>query len=550
MNNKKVLIIGGVAAGASVAARLRRLEENTRIIIFERGDHISYASCGLPYYIGRVIQKKEELLLNTVLSMKSRFNIEVRVRNEVKRIRPREKKIEAYDASAGTSYEEDYEFLVLCPGANPVNPGIPGSERPNVFTLRTIPDADIIRHYIKKHRPASAAIVGAGFIGLEMVEMLHKSGLRTHVIEATSQVMQAFDPEMAAFIHQHIKQNQIDLLLNERVTSFQGADRAENIILESGKEITVDMVVLGIGVKPETWLAEEAGLAIAPGGGIAVDGQLRTSDPSIYAAGDAVRVRDIVTGRETLLPMAGPANRQGWIIANNIAGRSLTYGGVQSTAIVGVMGLTSACTGQNERVLKKLGVSCLSCHIHPFSHATYYPGASQMCIKLIFTPDKGRLLGAQIVGQDGVDKRIDVMATALRAGMSVFDLQELELAYAPPFSSAKDPVNMAGYAAANIVKNNIAVIHWNEVADAVSRGAFLLDVRTPAETSTGMVPGAYSIPVDEVRARLAEIPKDRNVLVYCQAGVRSYLTARILRQNGSNVKNISGGFRLYTAMHS
>jgi NADPH-dependent 2,4-dienoyl-CoA reductase/sulfur reductase-like enzyme/rhodanese-related sulfurtransferase len=550
MNNKKVLIVGGVAAGASAAARLRRLDEDIRIIIFERGEHISFANCGLPYYIGDVIHKRESLLLNTALSMKSRFNIEVRIRNEVKRILTGEKYVEVFDESAGTTYREDYDILVLTPGAVPIDPGIPGSDMANVFRLRTIPDADIIKEYIKKSRPDHGAVIGGGFIGLEMAETLHEWGVQVHLIEATPQLMRSLDPEMAAFIHRHIREKGIDLRLNETATAFQGNDKVERVTLGSGKQVPADMVVLGIGVKPESMLAREAGLAIGAGGGIIVDEYLRTSDPSIYAAGDAIQVKDFITGEDMLLPLAGPANRQGWIIANNIAGHPVAYRGVQSTSIVGVLGMNAASTGKNEKSLKSLGVAYLACHVHPYSHARYYPGPEQMCIKLLFTPSEGKLLGAQIIGNEGVDKRIDVLATAVRAGMTVFDLQELELAYAPPFSSAKDPVNIAGYAAANIIQNNIEVIYWDEVGDAVSRGAFLLDVRAPEETSAGMVPGAHGIPVDEIRSRLAEVPKNKEVLVYCQAGLRSYITNRILRQKGYSAKNISGGYRLYKAMNS
>jgi NADPH-dependent 2,4-dienoyl-CoA reductase/sulfur reductase-like enzyme/rhodanese-related sulfurtransferase len=550
MSTKKVLIVGGVAAGASCAARLRRLEEDTQIVMLERGEHVSFANCGLPYYIGDVITQRDSLLLNTAPSMKLRFNIDVRTGNEAKRILTEEKCVEVYDEATRTTYRESYDSLVLCPGANPVDPGIPGSDMENVFTLRTIPDADTIKLYIKKNMPDHAAVIGGGFIGLEMAETLHEWGVKVHLVESTSQLMRAFDPEMAEFIHNHIREEQIDLLLNETAASLQGNGRVERVVLGSRKDIPADMVVLGIGVKPDSMLAREAGLAIGAGGGIVVDEYLRTSDPSIYAAGDAVQVKDLITGEDTLLPLAGPANRQGWIIANNIAGRPIRYEGVQSTSIVSVLELNAASTGKNEKSLKDLGVAYRACHIHPYSHASYYPGAEHMCIKLLFTPDGGKLLGAQIIGREGVDKRIDVLATALHAGMTVFDLQELELAYAPPFSSAKDPVNMAGYVAANIIQQNVDVIYWNEVPDAMAGGAFLIDARSSDETAEGMVPGAYHIPVDEIRGRLSEIPADRDVLIYCHAGVRSYIASRILRQKGYRVKNISGGYRLYQAIQS
>ncbi len=550
MKLRKVLIVGGVAAGASAAARLRRLDEDITIIIFERGEHISFANCGLPYYIGDVIHKRESLLLNTALSMKSRFNIDVRIKQEVKKIFPGEKCIEVHDGASGTTYREEYDVLVLCPGAVPLDPGIPGSDKPNVFRLRTIPDADIIKEFIKKNKPDHGVVIGGGFIGLEMAETLLEWGVQTHIIEATSQLMRSLDPEMAAFIHRHLREKGIDLRLNETAVALKGDAPVERIVLGSGQEVPADLVVLGIGVKPESALASEAGLMVGPGGGIVVDKYLRASDPFIYAAGDAIQVKDFITGEDILLPLAGPANRQGWVIANNIAGRQVEYRGVQATSIVSVLDLQTAATGKNEKGLKSLGIPYGACHVHPYSHARYYPGAEQMCIKLLFTVPEGKVLGAQIVGQEGVDKRIDVLATAIHAGMTVFDLQELELAYAPPFSSAKDPVNIAGYAAANIIQNNIEVAYWDEVPAAVSVGAFLLDARSPEETSEGMVPGAHNIPVDDMRMRLAEIPRDKQVLVYCEAGLRSYIANRILRQKGFSVKNISGGYRLYRAIHS
>jgi len=543
--SKKVIIVGGVAAGASTAARLRRMDEDAQIIMFERGEYISFANCGLPYYVGEVIKKRERLLIQTPRSMFKRFNIDVRNNTTVERIMPLSKEIKV-TTSQGESYQESYDYLVLCPGAAPIRPDIPGIDYPNVFSVRNVPDSDAIKQYIDLHSPKSAVILGGGFIGLEMAEMLYERNLDVTIVEAAEQLMGPLDPEMAAIIHTYLRGQDIELRLGDRAVSLDGPERVEKVTLASGQIIPADMVILGIGVKPEVWLAQEAGLAIGSTGGILVDEYMRTSDSCIYAAGDAVQVKDFVTGLDSLLPLASPANRQGWLIANNLCGRPTKYSGAQGTAIVKVMDMTVATTGKNEKTLRKLGVSFQSCHALPNSHAIYYPGSSVMTAKLLFDPQDGKILGAQIVGRDGVDKRIDVLATAIRAGMTVFDLQELELAYAPPFSSAKDPVNMLAYAASNIVNGDVIVIHWQDVPDQLSKGAFLIDARTANEFGHGSVEGAYNIPVDEVRDRLSEIPKDQEILVYCGQGLRSYIVTRILKQKGyDNVKNISGGYGLY-----
>lgn len=539
------MVVGGVAAGASAAARLRRLDETAEIIVFERGEHISFANCGLPYYVGGVIEQRQNLLLQTPASMKHRFNLDVRVMSEVIAIHPAEKTVEVYQHLTDERYQESYDYLILAPGATPLTPRIQGLEHPNVFTVRNVPDSDYIKQYIQQNRAKTAAVIGAGFIGLEMAEMLHQAGLKVTILEASSQVMQALDPEMAAFIHRYIEYTGIALHLNRRAVSLQGRERVEQVLLDNDELIPADLVILGAGVKPETALAQQAGLALGSTGGILVDEHLRTSDPYIYAGGDAIQVKDIISGEETLLPLAGPANRQGWIIANNICGRSLTYPGVQGTSILKFLQMTAAVTGESEKRLKKSGRPYLAIHTHPNSHATYYPGATPMTIKLLFTPEKGKVLGAQIVGYDGVDKRIDVLATAIRAGMTVFDLQELELAYAPPFSSAKDPVNLTAYAAANLLNGDIDVVHWPQVPERTAQGSFLIDVRTPGEFAHSQAPGAYNIPVDEIRERLQEIPRDREILLYCHVGIRSYIAARILRQLGYQAVNISGGYRLF-----
>ena len=542
---KKVVIVGGVAGGASAAARLRRLDEDAHIIMFERGEHISYANCGLPYYVGGIIRDRKKLLVQTPEAMRKRFNIDVRIMSEVVRIFPGEKEVEVKDLAGGNTYRESYDYLILSPGASPVVPDIPGAGLKNVFTIRNVPDSDAIKAYVESRKPTNAVVVGGGFIGLEMVEVLMACGTKVALIEADTQVMRALDPEMAAVVQCYLRDQGVDLHLGDKLVAIKGSSEVERVELASGKSLPAELVILGIGVRPEVWLAKEAGLEIGRTGGILVDEYLRTSDPFIYAVGDAIQVKDFVTGEDALIPLAGPANRQGRIVADTIAGRPTPYKGSQGTAIVKIMDMVAAVTGSNEKTLKRLGIDYLACHTHPAPHATYYPGGTQMFMKLLFTPQEGKVLGAQIVGYEGVDKRIDVLATALRAGMTVFDLQDLQLAYAPPFSSAKDPVNMIGYVAGNMLKGDVEVVHWHEVEDRLSKGALLLDVRTKREVEEGMVPGALNIPVDNLRERVGELPKDREILVYCQVGLRSYIAYRILRHHGFTAKSISGGYRTY-----
>jgi len=544
----KVVIIGGVAGGASAAARLRRLDEEAQIVMFERGEYISFANCGLPYYVSGVIPKRSSLLVQTPKSMKSRFNIDVRTMSEVAGIFPEAKEVEVKNLTSGETYRESYDYLVLSPGAAPIIPDIPGVKLPNVFTIRNVPDSDTVKGYVDVQQPASAVVVGAGFIGLEMAEGLHACGVEVHVVEAADQVMGPLDREMAAIVHQYMRKQGIKLHLNSQAVAIEGAEQAEGVRLSDGTLIPAQMVVLGIGVKPETSLARQAGLAIGSTGGILVDEYLRTSDPSIYAAGDAIQVRDFVTGRDALVPMASPANRQGRMIGDNICGRAIKYNGAQGTGIVKIINLVCAVTGANAKILKRMNIAFKSCIIHPFPHATYYPGGTQMTLKLLFTPDTGKVLGAQIVGYEGVDKRIDVVATAIRAGMTVFDLQELELAYAPPFSSAKDPVNMAAYAAGNIINGDVDAVDWMDIPELKQKGLFLLDVRTESEVERGAIEGAVNIPLDELRGRLDEIPQDTVVAASCQVGIRSYIATRILRQHGKTVRNISGGYKLYQTL--
>ena len=546
---KKVVIVGGVAGGASAAARLRRLDEDAEIIMLERGLHISFANCGLPYYIGDTITDRKKLLVQTPERMQARFNIDVRTSSEVTRILPAQKQVEVHDLVSDETYLESYDYLILSPGASPLVPDLPGIDLPNVFKIRNVTDSDMVKKYIQEQEPETAVVLGGGFIGLEMADVLHESGVDTAVVEASSQIMRMLDAEMAAIVQRYLRWQGIDLYLEDRAAALEGVDRVEKAVLESGRTIPADMVVLGIGVRPEVWLAQEAGLALGSTGGILVDEYLRTSDPFIYAVGDAIQVKDLVTGRDVLVPLAGPANRQGRLVADNIAGYPTRYGKVQGTAIVKILDRTAAVTGSNEKSLTRAGRDFLTCHLHPSSHATYYPGSTKMSMKLIFAPGEGQVLGAQIVGYDGVDKRIDVLATAIRAGMTVFDLQELELAYAPPFGSAKDPVNLAGYVAGNMLKGDVEMAYWPEVPELVAAGAVLLDVRTSREVSRGAVEGAIHVPVDDLREHLELIPQDKEILVYCQTGLRSYIAARILSQRGYRCKNISGGYELYRAAY-
>ncbi len=543
---KKVLIVGGVAGGASAAARLRRLDEQAEIIIFERGEHISYANCGLPYYVGRVISDRKKLLVQTPQVMRDRFNIDVRVNSEVIEIRTDRKEVVVRERS-GRTYSESYDFLILSPGASPVLPPIPGIEAENVFAVRSIPDVDAIKGFIEERKITGAAVVGGGFMGLEMAENLHRLGIQTFLIEMANQVLPPLDYEMAVFLHHHLRDKGINLILNDGVGSFgQKEGLVEKVVLQSGREIPVELVIMAVGVRPEVELARRAGLAVGEQGGILVNERLQTSDPHIFAIGDAIEFKDFVTGRQTVIPLAGPANKQGRIVADIIAGREAAYGGTQGTAIVKVFDLVAAATGANEKILKNLGIPYEVSYTHPGSHAGYYPGSVTMHIKLLFDPAGGKILGAQIVGREGVDKRIDVLAAAIRRGDTVFDLQELELAYAPPFSSAKDPVNMAGYVAGNIVNGDLRVIHWHQIDGLDRASSLLIDVRTPAEFEAGHIPGAVNIPVDEIRRRLAEIPKDKEIIIYCRVGLRGYLAYRILVQNGfPKVRNLSGGWLTY-----
>lgn len=545
--SKKIIIVGGVAGGASAAARLRRLDETAQILMIERGGYISFANCGLPYYIGGTIKEREKLLVQTEEGMEKRFNIDIRVNSEVTKIDKGKKEVEII--SGGKTYKESYDYLILSPGANPVVPPIPGIEREEIMTLRNMEDVDKIKGYIQKNSPKSAAVIGSGYVGVEMAENLKELGMDVLLIEATEQILGVFDVEMARMLEKHVVDNGIKLITKDAVERFEGKNKVE-IVLKSGRKFSTDMVVLSVGVRPENKLAKDAGIDLGERGGIKVDEHMRTSDPYIYAVGDAIEVKDYISGVNTLIPLAGPANKQGRIAADNICGRDSIYKGTQGTAILKVFDLTAASTGINEKTLKRMGIPYLKSYTISGSHAGYYPGAFTMQIKLLFSPEDGKVLGAQIVGRDGVDKRIDVLAEAVRHNLTVYDLEELELAYAPPYSSAKDPVNMAGFVAANILKGDMKVIYWDEIENINKDEYFILDVRTPVEYQGGHIEGAVNIPVDNLRERINEIPKNKKILEYCKVGLRGYLAYRILIQNGFEVYNLSGGYDIYSAATS
>ncbi|HID10063.1 MAG TPA: CoA-disulfide reductase [Candidatus Latescibacteria bacterium] len=532
----KLVVVGGGAGGPTAAARARRLDEGAKIVLFERGEHISYAHCGLPYYIGGVIKDRGRLLVSTPERFRKRYRVEVRTYSEVRAVMPDVRQVEVLDRRTGKLYRERYDKLILSPGADPIRPRLPGADMEGVFSLRNLTDADIILAYISERRPSKAVVVGAGFIGLEMAENLRLRGMDVVVVEKLDQVLPALDRDMAYLVRRTLLSHGVEVVLSDPVDSFTERDDRIAVRMGSGREIICDMVILSIGVRPNVDLAKSAGLKIGEKGGIKVDEHMCTSDPNIYAVGDAVEVRNVVAGEFVLMPLAGPANRQARIAADNIFGRSSSYRGTLGTCVVKLFDITAAATGANEKVLRSHGIPYEKCYLHPFSHATYYPGASQMTMKLLFSPDGGRVLGTQIVGGDGVDKRIDVFSTAISAGMTVEDLTHLELGYVPQYGSAKDPVNMAGYVASNILVGDAPVVHWDG-AD----GGLILDVRTEAEFASDGVPGARNLPVDDIRDNLESLPRDVPIYLYCGVGVRSYVATRILKQHGFDVRNISGG---------
>jgi NADPH-dependent 2,4-dienoyl-CoA reductase/sulfur reductase-like enzyme/rhodanese-related sulfurtransferase len=544
----RILIVGGVAGGASCAARARRLSEEAEIIIFDRGGYVSFANCGLPYYVGNVIKEEKKLVVATSEIFMQRFRIEVRLNSDVIAIDRRKSEIEVRDLATGTIYRERYDALVLSPGAAPVKPPIPGIDLAGIFTLRTIPDSRQIKDWIQQHKAKRALVVGGGFIGLEMTENMVLRGLAVSIVEMQPHLMPALDPEMATPIHERLIEHGVSLRLRESVVGFErDAGDGISVALSSGKSEVTDLVILSVGVRPETKLAREAGLEIGEQGGIRVDDHLRTSDERIWAVGDAVEVRDVVTGRWSVVPLAGPANRQGRIAADVILGRDIAFRGVQATVVCGILGLTIAATGPSEKSLRKQGLwdepaKLEKIYLHPGQHASYYPGASPITMKLIFSREDGRVVGAQAVGVEGVEKRIDVVSMAIQKGATVFDLEEAELCYSPQFGSAKDPVNIAGMIAANVMRGDARIVQWEDIG---RRDALIVDVREPLEFESGHLDGAVNIPLGELRDRMEELPRDREILTYCAVGQRSYYAARALAQHGFDVKNISGGFTIF-----
>jgi NADPH-dependent 2,4-dienoyl-CoA reductase/sulfur reductase-like enzyme/rhodanese-related sulfurtransferase len=541
----KLVIVGGVAGGASAATRARRLSESAEIVMFERGPDVSFANCGLPYHIGGEIAERGKLLVTTPAKLKARFNLDVRTRSSVEAINRTAKTVHIRDLATGREYDESYDKLILAPGAAPVRPPLPGIDFPGIFTLRNLADMDRIKAVVDGGAK-QAIVIGAGFIGLEMVENLVHRGVETTLVELQDQVLPPFDKEMTTPLKEVLKGRGVTLLLGESAEAFQASELGIVVQLKSGKQVTAPLVVMGIGVRPENQLAVAVGLEVGPRGGIRVNEQLQTSDPEIYAVGDAIEVTDVISHQPTQVPLAGPANRQGRLAADHIFGRQVRYRGTQGTAIVGLFGKIAAMTGASEKALRQRSQAFRMIYVHPAQHAGYYPGAQAMVIKLLFEPVTGKVLGAQAVGGEGVDKRIDVLAVAIQAGMTVFDLEEMELAYSPQFGSAKDPVNMAGFVAANLVRGDHPQIDVAALlAIQPEQRPLILDVRTSEEFAAGNLPGAVNIPVDELRARLGELPRDRDIVAYCQVGQRGYIATRILLQAGFQVKNLSGGYKTY-----
>nr|WP_145401242.1 FAD-dependent oxidoreductase [Paenibacillus xylanexedens] len=540
---KKVLIVGGVAGGASAAARLRRLDEQAEIIMFEKGPYISFANCGLPYYIGGTIEERERLLVQTPKGMQDRFNIDVRTESEVIAVDSSKRTVQVRSVERGV-YEESYDELILSPGARPMVPDLPGKDNPLIYTVRNIPDIDRIKEQVSSRNNQSSIVIGGGFIGVEMAENLKEAGLDVTLVEGNDQLLTPFDPELAAALAQEMQQHGVHLLFSQRVQGFRTLDKGIGVELSDGLVLSADMVILAIGVTPDTSFLQNSGVALGARGHIVVNEKMETSVPHIYAVGDAIEVKDYIHGTQTAIPLAGPANKQGRIVADQIAGLPTTYKGTQGTSIIKVFGLTGASTGTNEKTLKRLNKAYRTVTVHPASHASYYPGSSAVTLKLLFAPE-GQILGAQAVGYEGVDKRIDDIAVAIHYGGNVRDLTELELSYAPPYSSAKDPVNMIGYAAENILDGRVNSFTYDQLAERDPAGSILLDVRSDLEHRNGNIPDSMSIPVDELRHRLAELDVSKEIWVYCQVGLRGYTATQILRQHGYQVKNLSGGYKTY-----
>ncbi len=545
----KVVIIGGVAGGATAAARLRRLDEQAEIVVFERSGYVSYANCGLPYYIGGVIEAPESLTLQTPESFFDRFRVDMRVRHEVTALHPDKKSVSVKNLETGEEFEEVYDKLILSPGAKPTQPRLPGVGLEKLFTLRTVEDTFRIKDYINTHHPKSAVLAGGGFISLELAENLRELGMEVTIVQRPRQLMNPFDPDMAAFIHGEVRQHGIRLALGHTVEGFAEQDGGVDVLLKDAAPLHADMVVLAIGVTPDTALARHAGLELGLKGSIVVNDRMETSAPDIYAVGDAVQVKHFVTGQDAVISLAGPANKQGRIAADNICGGDSRYQGSQGSSVIKVFNLTAAATGVNETNAKKAGLDVDKVVLSPMSHAGYYPGGRLMTMKVVFERGTCRLLGAQIVGYEGVDKRIDVLATAIRAGLTAIQLKDLDLAYAPPYSSAKDPVNMAGFMVENLANGVVKQFHTEDVSALPQDGSVtLLDARTAEEYAGGHIEGFRNIPVDKLRERLGEIEPGKPVYVICQSGLRSYIACRILAGYGYEAYNFAGGFRFYDAV--
>lgn len=543
----RIVIIGGVAGGASAAARARRLSESAEIILLERGPDVSFANCGLPYYVGGEIAERDKLLVATPDRLRKRFRIDVRVRHEVEAIDRAARTVRVRDLAAGAEHVIPYDKLILSPGAAPIRPNVPGADLPGIFTLRDLRDVDLIQSRLQDG-VKRAVVVGGGYIGLEMVENLVRRRIATTLVQSRDQILGSFDKEMTTPLMAALAEHDVELVLKDSAEAFAASREGIEIRLKSGRRLNSGMVVLGVGVRPENTLAVAAGLSVGPRGGIRVNEHLQTDDPDIYAVGDAIEVEDFVLGGPTQIPLAGPANRQGRVAADHICGRAeARYRGTQGTAVVGLFGVTAAMTGASEKALRRADRAYRKVYVHAGHHAGYFPGAEPIALKLLFSPEDGKVLGAQAVGKAGVDKRIDVLAMAIQAGLTVFDLEEAELAYAPQYGAAKDPVNMAGFVAAGLIRGEHPQV---DVEAVVAGHPFVLDVRTPEEYDAGHIPGAANIPVDDLRGRLDEIPSGRDVAAYCQVGQRGYLATRILRQCGFRASNIGGGYRTYQLFHS
>jgi len=550
-SKKKVVIVGGVAGGASAAARLRRLDENAEIVMFEKGEFISFANCGLPYYVSGEIKEQSALTLQTPKSFNARFNVDVRILSEVIAINPDEKKVTVKKVVDGTTYEESYDELVLSMGADPIRPNIKGIESNKVFTIRNIPDTLRLKEYVDYKKPQRAVVVGGGFIGLEIAENIKAVGVDVTIVEMSNQVIAPIDYDMAAEVHCHLRSKGVKLMLNSALEEIEEKDNALEVTI-SGKKVETDMVVMAIGVKPESKMAVEAGIEVNSRGAIKVDSHMRTNIKNIYAIGDVIEITNFITKEKSYVPLAGPANKQGRIVADNICGLGTVYTGTQGSSVMKVFDITVASTGLNEKEAKRQGLDYGKVYTYSANHATYYPGASMMAIKTIYEKKTGKILGAQIVGRDGVDKRCDVYAVAIRANMTAYDLTNLELCYAPPYGSAKDPVNMAGYVIENTLTGKVEHICWDDLEAAkADENGMLLDVRTEAEVANGgIIDGFINIPVDNLRERLSELDKSKTIYITCQIGLRGYIAARILSQLGYRCKNFSGGYRFYKILEA